>query len=221
MLRAPAWCAAGALVVLGARWLAYALAPRPTVLTLELQRSAGGPRLIVLSLVVLGIAAVVSAAFVGAAALAVGERLALERGHVFAPPRIRPLRMLGRFAALAVTTSLAFALLESYLHWRAGLGWHGLHCLVGPVHRDALPLLAGLSLVAVAIVAAAEHLVAWMRRTIARLVARPKLVGPRVRRRSPTPVAQRRARPVCAGLPARGPPDRIEARIAALAAATI
>ena len=33
-------------------------------------------------------------------------------------------------------------MLESTIHWREGLGWHGLHCLLGPVHRDAIPILA-------------------------------------------------------------------------------
>jgi hypothetical protein len=60
-------------------------------------------------------------------------------------------------------------MLEAYVHWRAGLGWHGLHCLTGPVHRDLLPLETGLSLVAAAILAAARHVAAWMRRTLARL----------------------------------------------------
>ena len=42
----------------------------------------------------------------------------------------------------------AFAMFESYLHWRAGIGFHGLSCLVGPVHRNAIPLLAALALAA-------------------------------------------------------------------------
>ena len=74
-------------------------------------------------------------------------------------------------ATLAVTSSVAGGLFEAYLHWRAGLGWHGLHCLVGPVHRDLLPFETGLSLVAAALIAAGRHLVAWMRRTFARHAA--------------------------------------------------
>src|SRR2546423_2253975 len=68
----------------------------------------------------------------------------------------------------------AFALLESYIHWRAGLGWHGLHCLTGPVHRNALPILGALSLLGAALGAALDHVLAWLRRTITAL-ARPRL----------------------------------------------
>jgi len=87
--------------------------------------------------------------------------------------------------ALFVASSLVFDAIESYLHWRAGLGFHGLHCLIGPVHRDALPLLAATSLVAAAAVAAASHLVRWMRRTLRSLgrrrvpfFARPVFIPP-------------------------------------------
>jgi hypothetical protein len=41
------------------------------------------------------------------------------------------------------------------------------------VHRNAIPILGGLSLVAAAAVDAVAHVVAWMRRTILRLRARP------------------------------------------------
>ena len=75
--------------------------------------------------------------------------------------------------ALSVCTSVAGVLLEAYIHWRAGLGWHGLHCLFGPVHRDLLPFEAGLSFVAAALLAAGEHVAAWMRRTFALLRAVP------------------------------------------------
>jgi hypothetical protein len=39
--------------------------------------------------------------------------------------------------------------------------------LTGPAHRNAIPILAALSLVAAALAAALEHVLAWMRRTIA------------------------------------------------------
>ena len=63
---------------------------------------------------------------------------------------------------------------ESYLHWRAGLGFHGLSCLVGPVHRNAIPLLAALALVAAALAEAVLHLIGWMR-AAARELLRPRL----------------------------------------------
>jgi hypothetical protein len=195
--RAIGWTTTGALVVLTARTLSYALAP-PTVLGGTLEAAAGGPRFVTVALVSLAL---------GLAMLAVREQLLLAPDAVVSPPRIHPLRMAQRFVVLTLATSVTFALFESYLHWRAGLGWHGLRCLYGPVHRDAVPLLAALSAVAVAIVAAVEHVVAWARRTIARLrtrsprgrpsvVAPPRAAPPRLRRRSTTRAP-------------RGPPDLV------------
>jgi hypothetical protein len=173
-LRVCGWCGIGALVVLAARSLAYALAPRPSVLSLQLEHAAGGPRLVVVAASALGIALVTAAAVVGLAALAVRERMELSSELVVSPPQLRPRRLVLRFAGLFVFASLAFALLESYLHWRAGLGWHGIHCLTGPVHRDAIPLLAALSLVAVALVEAVSHVLCWARRTIERFLSQPR-----------------------------------------------
>jgi hypothetical protein len=170
--RAASWCATAAVVVLGARAIAYALAPQ-TLVALELKQSLGGPSPVMIAVVSIGIALAVSAGGVGIAALALRERTALEPALVVARPRLRPGRLLLRVAALWVTACLAFAYLESYLHWLRGLGWHGLACLVGPVHRDAIPILGALSLVAVALRLCAEHVIAWMRRTIRRLLAQP------------------------------------------------
>ena len=94
------------------------------------------------------------------------------------PERVRPELRLHRLALRAVllcaASSLAFAGFESYLHWRAGIGFHGLSCLVGPVHRNAIPLLAALALVAAALAEAVLHLIAWMR-AAARELLRPRL----------------------------------------------
>ena len=141
------------------------------------------------------------------AALGVRERVLLERRILVAPlPQIRPDRVLAHAFVLAVLTSLAGGLFEAYLHWRAGLGWHGLHCLVGPVHRNLIPIESALSLVAAAVLEAARHVVAWMRRTFALLrTLPPSLVS------FPQPVAPvalqlpRRASLLTAGSP-RGPP---------------
>jgi hypothetical protein len=100
---------------------------------------------------------------------------------------------------------LAFALLESTIHWRAGLGWHGLHCLTGPVHRDAIPVLGAFSLVAAAFVGALEHVLAWMRRVVAVLAGRRRLVPVLPPRRPGVPV-QRPAALVSPRPSARGPP---------------
>jgi len=162
----------GALVVLGARAIAYALAPQ-TLLALELKGSFGGPPAVVVAAVAIGLGLAVSTTAVGLAALALNERLALDPALAVTRPDLRPGRLVLRVGALWLATCLCFAYLESYLHWRQGLGWHGLHCLVGPVHRDAIPILGGLSLAGVALHLCVEHLVSWMRRTVRRLLAGP------------------------------------------------
>jgi hypothetical protein len=208
VVRALAWLGGGALVVLAARAIAYALSPSPLAQAFE--GRAGGPALpfVVVGAAVLGV--IVAAAVVGVAALGVRERALLAEAP--APP-LRFARLVVRAALLFVTTCFAFALLESYEHWRAGLGWHGLHCLTGPGHRNAIPILAALSLVAAALAAALEHVLAWMRRTIERLrtdgplepIALPVFFAP------PQPALAGAA--VCA-LRARGPP---KSRVALLA----
>src|SRR5439155_13069163 len=145
MIRAAVWTVLGVCVVLAARAVVYALAPWQTLAALRLEHQAGGPHLAAVLAVALAVAAVLAAAVLWLAVVAV-------RGVVF-------------FGA----TSVAFALFESYLHWRAGLGWHGLRCLVGPVHRDAIPVLGALSLLAVAGHGAVEHLLGWARRLVALL----------------------------------------------------
>jgi hypothetical protein len=171
--RALTWIGACALVVLGARALAYQLAPHPTLVGLKLEQAVGGPRLVVTAAAALVCGLAIATTVVWLAALAVRERHLLAGGPV--PEPIRPLRALGSAFVLFAASSLVFDGLESYLHWRAGLGFHGLHCLVGPVHRDAVPLLAALSLVAAAFVTAATHLIRWLRRTL-RALARRRVV---------------------------------------------
>jgi hypothetical protein len=171
------WVGVVALLVLIARWLAYALAA-PNPLGSRLEASAGGPGLVIVSLVAVGLAAVVSVFVVWLAAVAVRERQRLQ------PERVRPELRVRRIALRAVLlytgSSLAFALFESYLHWRAGVGFHGLTCLVGPVHRSAIPLLIALSLAAAAIAEAAAHVVAWMRAVLRALAGRRFLFAPLV-----------------------------------------
>ena len=159
------WPAVMALLVLIARWLAYALAPSPLASAFE--HSAGGPSLVVVALVSLGLTGLVSVLVVWLAALGVRERARLRPERV--APKLRIRRLSLRAVALYVSSSLAFAMFESYLHWRAGIGFHGLSCLVGPVHRNAIPLLAALALAAAALAEAVEHLVAWMRAVVREL----------------------------------------------------
>jgi hypothetical protein len=210
MRRRLHWLAIGALVGLAGRALAYALVPRPTVLSVQLEQQVGGPRPVSVAVVALLVALVLGAGIVGVAALAVRERHLLS-GAPGAPPVLRLFPLLRAALLLWISTSLAFAALEAYVHWRAGLGFHGLHCLVGPVHRDALPLLAGLAVVAAAAEGAVRHLVGWMRRTFGAQPLRAfpiRPVDPPRRPRSTTP-----SRPLFLGLAApRGPPAALPAR---------
>jgi hypothetical protein len=138
------------------------------------------------------------------AALGVRERRLLETRPILALPRLRLELVLGRALALWLVTMPAFAFFESYIHWRQGLGWHGIHCLTGPVHRNAIPVLGALSLVAAALAAAVEHVLAWIRRTIARLSPR---VAPPNFDITFWPTLTTAGKPVFVpALPARGPP---------------
>ena len=175
MKRAFVWLAAAALVILGSRTIVYAISPSP--LALELSHQAGGPALPVIAIVAILLAVGLSVAVIWLAALGVRERRLLETRPVIGVPRLRLRLLAGRALGLWLVTMPAFAYLESYIHWREGLGWHGLHCLVGPVHRNAIPILGALSLVAAALVAALEHVLAWMRRTLATIAASPTIAG--------------------------------------------
>jgi hypothetical protein len=165
-IRTGVWLCAGVIVVLLARAIAYALEPSSSARLLE--QRAGGPALPVLVLVSLALAGSVAIAICWLAAVGVRERALLERRRLAAPvPSLRAGRTLAVALALSLVTSIAGGLLEAYVHWHAGLGWHGLHCLLGPVHRDLIPLETALSFLAAAFVEAASHVISWMRRTFA------------------------------------------------------
>lgn len=166
LLRLAGWAAVAGLVVLAGRALAYALTPRPTLESVRLGHLAAGPRVLELAVVALGTAALAAAIVLALATAAVRQRHLLvgESSLHPAAPRLAP--VLVHATRLWLVTTLVFAGVESWVHARAGLDFHGLHCLLGPVHRDALPVLAALSLFAAALVAAAEYLVVWMRRTL-------------------------------------------------------
>jgi hypothetical protein len=193
--------AAVTLVVLLARTLAYAAEPGPSARFLA--QRAGGPALPVLAVVALTIGVVLALTICWLVAVAVRERALLERraAEPFAVVRACALAL-----ALAAVTSIVGGLFEAYVHWRAGLGWHGLHCLVGPVHRDLLPLETALSFVAAAVISAARYVVVWMRRTFARLAAQLTPL-PFVDMPSFARAGAFRARPLFGVLSARGPPS--------------
>ena len=192
--------AAVALVVLAARSLAYAVEPGASARFLS--HRAGGPALPFVALATLALALALAVGICWLAAPAVRERALIERRE---PQSFAVARTLALAAALTVASSLAGGLLEAYIHWRAGLGWHGLHCVLGPVHRDLLPFEAGLSTLAAAFIAACVHVARWLRRTFARLAAQlPVLPHVCVPRRVATQAALLPVR-LCAGL-ARAPP---------------
>jgi hypothetical protein len=203
MKRTFAWLAAVALVVLGSRTIVYALSPSP--LAAELSHQAGGPALPVIAVVAILLAVAFSAAVVWLAALGVREQSLLETRPVIAQPRLRLGLLAARALALWLVAMPAFAMLESTIHWREGLGWHGLHCLTGPVHRNAIPILGALSLVTAALAAALEHVFAWMRRTLASVVGRRRIAGIVFVAR-PTSAELLPAAAFATSLGARGPP---------------
>ena len=169
--KAAAWLGTVALMVLVARWLAYALA-QPSPLANRFSAAAGGPSLVLVSVVTLALAAAISVAVLWLVALGVRERQRLRPDRI--PPRLRFGRLARNVIGLYAASALGFSMFESYLHWRAGIGFHGLSCLVGPVHRNAIPLLAALALVVAALAEAVLHLVGWMR-AAARELLRPRL----------------------------------------------
>jgi hypothetical protein len=161
-----------AAIVLVARTLAYALAPDPRAEALG--QVTGGPRPVVIAAVVLALSALCAGAVLWLSALGVRERHRLRPASGEAP-HLRLLPMLLRGAALFVVSALVFTAVESTIHVEEGLGFHGLHCLLGPVHRNALPLLGGLALVAAALIEAVRHAIAFGRRVVAASRARRRV----------------------------------------------
>src|SRR5262249_51311801 len=155
-----------ALVVLSARTLAYRAVPDPSARFFE--HRAGGPAVPMLALVALAICAVLAVTLCWLVAVGVRERALIARRE---PARFAVGTTFVTAALLALATCFVGGVLEADLHWRAGLGWHGLPCLFGPVHRDLIPFETGLSFVAAAVIAAVGHVVTWMRSTFARLAA--------------------------------------------------
>jgi hypothetical protein len=194
-----------ALIVLTGRQLAYALVPDPTASAL--QHAAGGRGLVITTLIALPLGLALACALLWFASLGVRERHLLS-GERTAVPRLSGLRVALDAVTFAAAACLVFAALESYIHWRAGLGFHGLRCLTGPAHRNAIPILCSLALLAASLRGALRHVLAWMRRTSALLRARHRalpqaarlhigaarialstLLGDRIRVRGPPRVA--------------------------------
>jgi hypothetical protein len=200
--KAGGWAAVVAAIVLTARTLAYALAPDPRAEALG--QVTGGPRPVIVASIAVGLAALFAGALLWLSALGVRERHRLRPAG--AAPRLRILPVLVRATVLSVVASLAFAAVETTIHVQEGLGFHGLHCLTGPVHENALPLIAALSLVAAAVVEGVRHAVAFGRRVVAAQPARRRV--PRAPRAAILASCARGSRgfaPVAAAA-GRGPP---------------
>ena len=195
------------LVVLLGRAIGYAAAPGPDAGAYGGQVGGPGPPAIALVVLALGLALAVGITWL--AALGVRERRLLERRVLASPPpRLLPGRVALNALALWAVTAPAAGLLEADVHRRAGLGWHGVECLVGPVHRNLLPIVGGLCLVAAALIAAAEHVLAWMRRVFALLTPVPPAptAAPPIRSPLDWLLPSEGVRPALAG--ARAPPAR-------------
>ena len=182
--RALTWILIGVLVVAAGRQTAYALTGGS--LAERLSSDGGGPG--VAWVATAAIAGSVSAALVGLWLVACGvrERCALElEGWATTPPSVSVAGLARRTALLSVATTAAFTVFESTLHYTEGLGFHGWHCIAGPVHQNAAPILIGLSLVAAACVTAAELVLGALRRAVARLLLSHHVAHPRPLQRRP------------------------------------
>ena len=206
--RAATWLGPVVVLELVARAVVYGLAPPGSRQAAAMGEQLGGPGFVAVLAVAAGLGIALSTGLVWLASVGVRERWELAEQRPDGPaPRVDLSRLLRRALVLTLVGWLTFAAVESIVHLEAGLGFHGLRCLIGPVHRNALPVIGGLSLVVSALVSAGRLVLAWMRRTVARFVPRP----PAARRR-PAPaalsvllVAARRA-PLLRGTPVRGPP---------------
>jgi hypothetical protein len=205
--RCLVWGIAAVLVVLAGRALAYAAVPSPAAHVYG--QALGGPGFPTIALTALVLGSGLAVAICWLAALGVRERRMLERRVLASPPPLlRPGRVLANAALLWTVTASSGGLLEAYVHWRGGLGWHGLDCVVGPVHRDLLPIAGALCLIAAAAIAAAEHVLAWMRRTFALLVPGPPARPAAPAIWSPLELLLPREHLRAAGRGARAPPAR-------------
>jgi hypothetical protein len=205
--RAAGWLLVLALLELSARAVVYGLEPSRAARLAHLNGSLGGPRFVAVLLAALCIGLAGAASLVWLASLGVRERWALADDRpAGAAPRL-PLRpLLLRAVALTLGGWLTFAGVESLIHLQAGLGFHGLTCLVGPLHRNALPVIACFALLGSAAVAAVAHVLAWMRRTVGTL-ARPRATARRLAAVVlAAPAAPMLRPPLFAATAPRGPP---------------
>ena len=173
--------AAVVLIVAIARWVCYALAPSPDAeLAAGLQGSGGGVSLVWVSLAFVLAPAFAAALGIWLVASGVRERARLGLEGWSQPGSLRLAVLARRAGALTLASSLTFAGFESWIHYRAGLGFHGLSCRAGPVHRNALPILIGLSIVVAAVLAAIDLVLAALASHVLATTARRPTIRPAV-----------------------------------------
>jgi hypothetical protein len=203
--RIAMWAVVGVFVVSLGRWIAYALAAG--TLAQKLSSQGAGARPAVVAAISLGLALAATATGLWLVAAGLRERSHLELDGWAASSRpFSARRLLARSTALSAVTIVAFTTVESLIHYEDGLGFHGWHCIAGPVHQNAAPIMVALSLMAAAVVTAVDAVLAAARRVVAQLVlagpARPRLAtawfDPR-----PAPFRGRSRHAIA---PTRGPP---------------
>jgi hypothetical protein len=203
--RIVVWALAAVFVIAASRQIAYALAGAAVA-----QRLAGdGGGTAPVWIAVGALAACAALACVGTWLVAIGvrERCRLELECWAAPAPLQPACVAARAAALALATNAGFALVESCIHYHEGFGWMGLRCIEGPIHVDAAPILVGLSLVAAALVTAAEHVLRALRRAAARQVIGRRGAPRAAARPRRTPAGRLAVRRIATGANlTRGPP---------------
>ncbi len=199
------WSLAVVLVIAVSRQIAYALAG--AAVAQRLAGEGGGTDPIWIAAAALTAAALVATAGTWLVAIGVRERCRLELERWATPAPLRPERIALRAAVLGLVTNAGFAVVESCVHYEEGLGWMGLRCIEGPIHADAAPILIGLSLVAAALITAAEHVLAALRRAVALLVLARRSVPRTAEQRQPSPArAPGSGRWACRANLTRGPP---------------
>ena len=203
--RTAMWLLVGVIIVSLGRTIAYALAGG--TIASRLSEQAGGAQPAMVAAVSLSIAVGVSAVGLWLVATGLRERSRLQlEGWSQSPPALGIAGAARRATLLSAATIVVFTTFESCLHYEEGLGFHGWHCIAGPVHQNAAPIMIGLSLIAAAVVTAIDTILAAARRAVARLV-----LGTAPRRR-PAPgrpaaaPASPRGRSLLALAPTRGPP---------------
>jgi hypothetical protein len=199
------WALVGLFVVSLGRWIAYALAAGTLAQKLSSQGAGVRPAAVAAISLGLALAATATGLWLVAAGLRERSRLELDGWATSSRP-FSAGRLLARTAALSAATIVVFTTVESLIHYEDGLGFHGWHCIAGPVHQNAAPIMIALSLMAAAVVTAVDAVLAAARRVVAQLVlAARALPRPAAPWFAPRP-AQLRGRSRHAIAPTRGPP---------------